>query len=140
MDKKDFKIYLAGKMSGLTFQEMQGWRRDLENNTVLSKLTHIINPVKFYSFDNVDQLKATGKEIMDFDLYLVKRSNLVIVNLDYPDSIGTAIELYEAHRKGIPVIGFGTAKNHDWIEACVSKRFDKVEDAVDYILHFYLVN
>jgi hypothetical protein len=65
---------------------------------------------------------------------------VVLVNLDFPDSIGTAIELHMAQEWKIPVIGFGTAKNHPWIELSLTKKCTTMQEAVEHIINFYLLN
>jgi nucleoside 2-deoxyribosyltransferase len=132
------KIYLAGKMSGLSHAEMNGWRVDAETYFNSSTGDQCINPVRFYNIHKMDDLDATEIEAMEFDLIAVAKCDLVLVNLDFPDSIGTAIELFEAkHHLKKPVVAFGTEKNHPWIEACVNKRLDNLAGAVDYIKAFY---
>ena len=87
---------------------------------------HCINPVNFYNFE-MDKSTYTEREVKEFDLYQVKNSNLVLVNLDYPNSIGTALELECASRFwNIPVIGFGTEINHPWIELSINKKVQNI--------------
>ena len=143
------KIYLAGKMSGLTREEMNGWRVELtkelgmQRDMVIHKYKRAaqiecINPVDYYNYDNHIEYKAGKLEIMDFDLLMVKKSDILVVNLDYPGSIGTAIEVFEAYRHyKMPVLGFGTAANYDWVEACLTKRFDTQKEMIKYIMRFY---
>lgn len=137
-----FKIYLAGKMCDLTYEEMNNWRLKAVNLlNQYSDNIHIINPVDYYNFQ-LDPKTYTDKEVKFFDLYMVKTSNLILVNLDFPDSIGTAIECHEAHDNWkIPVIGFGKNKNvHPWIKESLTKRCKTMEEAVEYIINFYLPN
>ena len=135
---KNNTIYLAGKMSGLSIEEMAQWRNDfkfkLKCNT---DKFHIVSPTDYYSFE-VKKHK-TEREVMDYDLWIVRNSSLIVVNLDYPNSLGTAIELYEANKHcGIPVIGFGTIENHPWIEECVTVKFDTMDEVIEYIMEFYM--
>ncbi len=131
-------IYLAGKMSGLSKEEMSGWRNEFRktiNN--FYPAFHIASPTDFYSFE-VKKHK-TEREVMDYDLWLVKNSTLIVVNLDHPNSLGTAIELYEANKHcGIPVIGFGTKVNHPWIEECVTVKLDTMDEVIEHIIEFYV--
>jgi len=136
-----FKIYLAGKMSGLTFEQMNSWREkatQLFNQS--TDLIHTENPCHYYNFE-LDHDSFTEHEVKKFDLWLVKNCDLVLVNLDYPDSIGTAIELHMAHDEwDKPVIGFGTTQNHPWIELSLTKQCKTLEEAIEHILLFYLPN
>jgi len=136
--------YLAGKMSGLSVEEMCRWRNEFKlkfKNHCEQEGIHnpfnIVSPTDFYSFE--EKKHKTEKEVMDYDLWLIKNSTLVVVNLDYPNSIGTAIELYEANKHcNIPVIGFGTIINHPWIEECVTVKFDSMDEVINYIFEFYI--
>lgn len=149
---KKIKIYLAGKMSGLSYEEMNKWRVEVSNE--LKKIEYNLdncypikeynilcqNPCDYYNFE-LDPNTYTEHEIKEFDLYLVKNCDLILVNLDYPDSIGTAIELELASRIwNKPIIGFGNTKNHPWIELTLNKRCGTLQDAVKHIKDFYLVN
>ena len=134
------KLYLAGKMSGLTFDQMNSWR--LKATQMLDENFHIINPCNYYNFE-IDRSTYTDHEVKQFDLWLVKNSNIVLVNLDYPDSIGTAIELHMAHDEwDIPVIAYGgqNVEVHPWMLESITKRCDTLEDAVNHINSFYLIN
>ena len=141
--KKDI-IYLAGKMSGLSIEEMCRWRNEFKlkfKNRCKQELIHnpfrIVSPTDYYSFE--EKKHKTEREVMDYDLWIVRNSKLIVVNLDYPNSLGTAIELYEANKHcGIPVIGFGAVVNHPWIEECVNVKFDTMDEVVDYIMEFYV--
>jgi len=131
-------LYLAGKCTGLSIKEMTQWRNEFDFK--LSNRTdkfHIVSPTDFYSFE--EKKHKTEREIMEYDLFIVKHSTLIVVNLDYPNSLGTAIELYEANKHcGIPVIGFGTVVNHPWIEECVNVKFDTMDEVIDYVMEFYV--
>lgn len=140
---KEFKAYLAGKMSGLSFEEMNEWRLKAkeefkyQNRDKDIKL-NIFNPCDYYNF-NLNAETYTEKEVKKFDLYHVKSSNVVLINLDYPDSIGSAIEIHMAHDEWrIPVIAFGKTKNHPWIMESVDKFCNNLEEAVEYISDFYI--
>lgn len=138
------KVYLAGSMSGLSFTQMNAWREKAkEFFSSYDVLVQTFNPCDYYNFENDKLLKATDEEIMEFDIYtLVKHSNVILVNLAHPGSIGTAIECHDAKEWfHIPVIAFGTKdeynKTHPWVKAAINKYFTNSEDAIDYIVQFY---
>lgn len=137
-----FKVYLCGKMTGLSFNEMNGWRNSARVLfSQLYKDFHItvFNPCDYYNFD-LDPNSYTEKEVKKFDLYHVRTSDVVLINLDHPDSIGSAIEVHMAHDEWkIPVVAFGKTKNHPWIMESVDKFCDTLEDAVEYISDFYII-
>jgi len=138
-----FRVYLAGAMSNLSFEEMNNWR---VKATKLFKQypdnIHTINPVVHYNFE-MDRNSYTDKEVKEFDLYHIKNSNIILVNLDHPNSIGTAIELECASRFwNIPIIAFGGENYfvHPWIKECVIKYCENLEEAVEHIVEYYFVN
>jgi len=134
------KLYLAGKMSGLSIEEMSGWR--LVATKLLDDDFHIINPCVYYNFE-MDRSTYTESEIKEFDLHMVKRSDIILVNFDFPDSIGTAIELHMAHDVwNIPVVAYGglSTEVHPWMTLSVTKRCKTLSDAVSYIYKYYLKN
>lgn len=126
--------YLGGRMTGLSYNEMNDWREEA------TKLFHqfdikTINPVVYYNFE-MDK-NFTDKECILFDLTAVRKSDVILVNLNH-DSIGTAIELYEAFKSGIPVIGFNAHDNiHPWMKECCYKICNDLDDAVNYIASYY---
>ena len=148
MKNNKLTIYLGGKMSGLSKNDYCKWRSELENvlsdrANLIGASIQIINPAKYFDFDNMD--RHLEKEVMQFDLNMVRQSDVVIVNVNgVSSSIGTAIELYEANRLNIPVIAYtesGEVEDdvHPWIESCFSTVQMNRYDLVDYICDFYMV-
>ena len=87
----------------------------------------------------MEKEKITEGEIRRFELYSLKKSDLVLVNFNAPRSIGTAQELAVANENGIPVIGVNEANEiHPWLLECVDKMFDNMSDALFYIENYYL--
>lgn len=140
IDRK-WQIYLAGKMGGLSFDEMNNWRLDAKRKllTVATetdcKIT-VINPVDYYNFESVEY--QTQEEVMDYDLFHVEHSDFLIVNGEGLDSsIGTIMEIYDAWNHKIPVFVFGKHPTHPWIERCVT-RFEKdIDSIISYLTKFY---
>lgn len=142
------KIYLAGKMNGLSYEDMNAWRKEIKEKlkeityyTTISNVT-VINPVDFYNFQEVRY--QTDIEVQNFDLKHVASSDIIVVNLEgLSDSIGTIIELYEAyyHNK-IPVIAFGDKeiynKLHPWVKNSITRVEKDINGVVEYIRDFYL--
>lgn len=108
-----------------------------------------INPTKFYTYS--EHLHKTDSEIFRFDLYNTRTSDLILVNLnDIRKSIGTVIELYEAYRDGIPIVGFADKELsvdamklefHPWIYEMVDRietGEDALYNALYYIKDYYL--
>ncbi len=140
------KIYLAGKMSGLTFNEMNEWRRELELKLraladVSGCKVKVINPVKYYNFQEVKH--QSEREVKDYDLKLVNSSDVIIVNLDgLQTSDGTKYELHDARKSNIPVIAFGNKRLYDnlhsWTQDNITRIEEDINDVVVYIKDFYM--
>lgn len=141
-------VYLAGAMGCFkdNLEAMNGWRIKVTNylNDYVDRIGRrldIVNPVDYFNFIEPRKYK-TQKEIMDFDLFHVKRSDLIIVNLDHiNESAGTIIELYQANKiSDIPVIAFGDNSNiHPWILECINRIEPDLQSAIEYINEFYLI-
>ena len=145
---KTLKIYLAGKMSGLTLNEMNKWRYETIytlksfSDYAQYKLT-IINPVDYYNFEN--KKHQSEKEIKEYDLNHVITSDSVIVNLDgLNTSDGTKYEISQAARNyNIPVIAFGDKKLYDelhpWYNDDITRVEKNIETVANYIKDFYMI-
>lgn len=151
-------IYLAGRMGGLTKTEYDTWREVLRKKFEIAaeccnSIIQVINPADYFDFDNMEG--HTGKEIMQFDLNMVRQSDIVIANINgINESIGTSIEVYEANRLNIPVIAYANVpeilehkrnnvifdKIHPWIKECLAtKLMFHADDVVQYVKDFYMV-
>ena len=144
---KHLKIYLAGKMSGLTFEQMNTWRvclkelllKTAENSDY--KLT-VINPVDFYYFESNRQ--QTEADVEDYDLAHVISSDIVIVNVKGLDSSdGTKYELHDAnYHNRIPVIALDEENLywylHPWIKRDITRVEKDMNSVVEYIKDFYM--
>lgn len=141
------KIYLAGKMSGLTYDEMNDWREKLVNAFKIESYytgasVNVVNPVKYFNFETPKH--QTEMEVQEYDLKHVITSDVIIVNLEgLKDSIGTIIELHDAkyHNK-IPVIAFGDIslyeELHPWVKNSITRVEETPSGVVEYIRDFYL--
>lgn len=141
------KIYLAGKMSGLSFEKMNSWRKELKTRLrsaadISGYRLQVINPVEFYNFE--DKRHQTEEEAEDYDLAHVTTSNIIIVNLEgLNSSDGTKLELHDAsyHNK-IPVIAFGSHNLyealHPWIKRDITRTEENMGAVIRYIQDFYM--
>lgn len=125
-------------MSGLTFEQMNEWRQEAKK--LLGDDFTTINPVEFYNFE-LDPKTYTDREVKDFDLTAVKSSDIILVNFEYPDTIGTAIEIDRAYSVwDKPVIAYGgdLLKVHPWMRESITKYSDTLIEAVQFIKDYYL--
>lgn len=134
-----FKIYLAGGMSGLSWEEQTAWRKEvIELFQQAADNIIFVNPCDYYNFK--EKTYDCELEIMNFDLHHVSSSDLVFVYFNSPKSIGTAIELGRAYDRDIPTIGVydKDAVIHPWLFCCCDKLFEDFDSAVDYIITYYI--
>lgn len=144
------KIYLAGKMSGLTYKEMNEWRENIKRSIQkeadlvgLKDKVCVINPVDYYNFEKCRH--QTESEVEDYDLAHVKSSDIIVVNLERLDSSdGTKIELHDAnYNNRIPVIAFGERQLYENLHPWVKRNITRVEEdengVINYIRDFYMI-
>lgn len=137
------KIYLAGGMSGLTLEEQTDWRRRFcdaikYGDYDYEKTVSFFDPTQYYSLS--DPTHKTEREAMDFDLYNLRRSNIVVVNFNSPNSLGTAMELMLARELKKPVIGLNKDGHilHPWLVECTTRVCNDMRELVSHIVEYYL--
>lgn len=144
---KEYKIYTAGKMAGLTYNEMMMWREHIEELVAerTSKIIKFIHPPKYFLPGNYTK-KFEGK-VKEWDINQVKNSDIVIVNLDgVNSSAGTHFELSMVDAinsmtdRHIFVVAVGEEKSglHPWIEDSIHYRAKSFDDAAEYIVMYLL--
>lgn len=143
---KRVKIFTAGKMGGLSYEEQMLWRNQLEKELCSNSIAEIVfvHPPKFYQYaDNMkDEIEAKAWETNQ-----LKDSDIVVFNLqNISGSIGTHIELGIVDAincsglKHIYTVGFGVPDtNHPWISQIVMHTDDTVENVADYINTYLLI-
>lgn len=142
------KVYLAGKMGGLSLVEMGQWRIEAKRKLreaadYIGTKIRVINPITYYNFE--EKRHQNELEVQNFDLNHVITSDVLIVNLEgLSSSIGTIIEIHDAsyHHK-IPVIAFGDKSLYDelhpWIQNSITRVEENIDDVVAYVSDFYLI-
>lgn len=138
---KEYRIYLAGQMTGISYDESNIWR--LTAKEWLEKLEchyHVtaINPNDYYNF--LSKTYKTEKEINRFDLHKVRTSDLILANLN-GSSNGTAMEIQHAYDNGIPVISYKDDGEflHPWLEFESDRVCDNLKEALEFIKNYYLI-
>lgn len=129
-------VYLAGAMSGLTREEMIGWRLVAEN---------LLNEQGFSVLSPVNTELGSdpmAREITGSNKYQIQHSDIVLAEFDRLDvSKGTVGEVVFAWMIGKPVITWGMANHaeHSWIKDHSVRHFINLTDAVEYIALNYRV-
>ena len=137
------RIYLAGGMSNLTLEEQTKWRMRFKdaikyNGYDYEKKPIFFDPTQNYSLFEQDH--KSEREVFEYDLYNLRRSDLVVVNFNAPKSIGTAMELAIAKENKIPVIGLSRKNTelHPWILECCTRVCNDFREFVEHVVRFYL--
>ena len=140
---ENFKIYLAGSMCNSTWEEQTKWRKQIREAILFgdydyTKKPVFFDPTQFYNL--VEKRHKSESEVMEFDLYNLRSSNLVIVNFNNPNSIGTAMELATAKEIRIPVIGLNKdgKELHPWLESSCNRICNDMRELVSHVVEFYL--
>lgn len=136
------KFYLAGGMSGLSYKEQMEWRDDIQfkimDEADGSFAPYFFCPPNYYQPNG--EFHRSEREVRNFNLDRLRCSDIVIVNFNVPNSIGTAQELAVAFEHRIPVIGLNENKNelHPWLYECCTRICETREELIEYICNFYL--
>ena len=144
------KIFLSGGMSNIPEEDSKKWRRLFKQ----SKYKNIssayyadqyifINPTTLYKPSEPHD-PILEKEAMEYDLYWVKHSDLIVVNFNSLSSIGTAQEIMLAYTLNKPIIGMIEEDKynqlHPWYKQECIKIFkyksDKLEDIINEIIEY----
>lgn len=136
-------IYLSGKMSGCSLEEQLKWRNQIINaikygDYDYDKTVNFFNPPLYYSPSMNEHL--TESEVFNFDLYNLRKSDIVVANLDNVDSVGTIMEIAIAKELKIPVIAFckDLKTLHPWLIECCTRICYDIRETVEHIVKFYL--
>lgn len=139
------KIYLCGKCTGLSIEEMTIWRNEIINEFVKRDCNFkIINPCDYYAseeFFNENRISSFRQEntVREFDINAVKHSDIIIVNCENINtSVGSIFEIAIAKEYNIPIVAFNyNNKIHSWIDTCIQEYFNTIEEMIIYIIKYY---
>lgn len=104
-------LFLSGGMTGLTREEMTEWRDKIKECAKFYDMK-VYSPTDFFMGDY--QFFNEDKESFVYDTNLVRKSDVLIVNMNAPGSIGTAQEVMLAYEYNKPIIMI--ASRYKWGE------------------------
>lgn len=143
-------IYLAGKMTGLSDEEMYTWRKDLQDRVeeVTEFAWNVFNPAENFNPNSTYCNYKYGDDLdriaMNIDLDKLRHSRLVICDMEHQDSLGTAAELGIAHELNIPIIGVCPKEKlntlHPWWLLMSTVIVDDYEDAFLFFIDNFVNN
>lgn len=131
------EIYLSGACANVSIEERNLWRQDIELDLSGCKNIKIFNPNKYFSYDRTPD--APSRLVMDYFLSVVKRCELIVVNLNNSAmSCGTAFEVQKAVDEGKLIIGFGNENVYDYTRDCCSVVFNNLDEVIEFIYANYV--
>jgi nucleoside 2-deoxyribosyltransferase len=141
------KVYLAGPIAGLTYDEGQNWRTYAQDVLASCGIAGF-SPLRGKEFLRADgqigtavfeHALATDKGIMKRDSNDVRTSACVLVNFEHATHVsrGTDMELAMAYILNIPVVVACAADSpllfHPMIRAAIDYRVDTLDEALDIV-------
>lgn len=136
------RVFLSGRIDGVSLTEASGWRRQATERLAEAGLevydpTRVMRAAKRY--------EPSANEVFHNDRWNLMRSDLLLVNLTMPPSIATRDapfftvgEMFLAHAAGKPLIVIGSPfRGRSGYEAIVTRSFDTLDPAIDYVLSTY---
>lgn len=144
---KEYFIYLAGPISGLTYKECTEWREYFYKTIDESTIKHVtcLDPMRGKTVLQQEQsIQSTGyqdilcknRSITTRDRFDVMRSDLIVVNFLGAKrvSIGSVMEIAWADMLRKPIIlimeGSGNLHDHGMITEAVGFRVSTVKEAI----------
>lgn len=134
------KIFLSGGQKNLDKESRTSWRKWLKKDLIcdLKIKCTVFDPTEHFDYDKP---YVSERQIMNYDLYHIRTSDIVVVNFNDPTSIGTATEIATAYELRKPIIGLHEDKSkeiYSWHKEMVDYIADDLEDLVWYIKTKYL--
>lgn len=145
---KTKKVYLAGRIQGLSFEESRAWRCEATRQFRTFGIA-AISPLSLE--DAVHRAMSGSDEVPDQDaeyahvvevsryivwkdLEIIKKCSAVLVNIADP-SWGTGMEIFFAsHVLNMPVVAFGKASEQNpWIRHHLIGNYQEMDAAIKFI-------
>lgn len=133
MNQKEI-AYLAGSCRNVSIEERNKWREYLVE-TLKNNANNIIafSPNEHFAYEKCGT--ENEKTVMDYFLYRLKNSGIMVLNLNNSDkSVGTGIEFGYALAKEKLIIGFGTENIYEYMREKCSAVFNDVDETADFLL------
>ena len=143
INKSQFRVYLAGGITGLSYGEATDWRAKateelakygIEGVSPMRGKAHLKNETNITN-QPYKNILSTEKGILNRDRFDTMRADVLLVNLYGAEkpSIGTMIELGWADSARIPVIMIaekGGVHDHVMVNGIVTYRVDTLEEGL----------
>ena len=137
-------VFLSGRVDGIPLDVSSSWRHEAAG-LLTSHGCRIYDPTRVIVAAE-SGYQARPNEVFTNDRRQLNITDVLLVNLDLPTHIAshdapffTIGEMFLAHARELPVITFGACfRGRPGYEAVVTRSFDQLTQAVDYILLHYL--
>ena len=141
--RRRLRVFLSGRIDGVELDEASTWR---------ARACSRLLPAGFDVYDPTRLMRAADgeyvvrpNEVFHNDRWNLLRSDIVLVDLTMPETIRTRDapfftigEMFLAHRASLPIVCVGSPfVGRPGYEAIVTRSFDALDDAVDYIIAVY---
>lgn len=142
---RNLRVFLSGRIDGVELDRAAGWRGRASAH-LRSAGFDVYDPTRLMRA--VDSYVPRPNEVFHNDRWNLHRSDIVLVNLDLPERIEsrnapffTIGEMFLAHAAGMPIVAIGqTFAGRPGYEAIVTRTWDDLESALEYIVSAYRVD
>jgi len=134
------RIYTSGAMRNLPPQIADKWRYKIAEYLWREGANaSVFIPSEYFGYE--EKRHKTERQVMEYFLREVEKSDLLILNLDNTNtSIGSAMEVCHAYDYNIPIIGYKEtgAEVYPWCENMCTVIFDQMDEMLEYIKIYYV--
>lgn len=136
--------YLSGGMTKFgkdEFHKSNEWRLDVKRAVEQMSEGNVIcfNPNEHFSMlDNPEDF--TDREVMNLDIYKLRKSELIIYSNNDPKSVGSMIELGIGYERQIPIFTLNENNDivHCWVKSLSEKIFNSRNELITYLEEHYI--
>ena len=137
-------VYLSGSMDGVSIEEGNKWRLHASEKLKNAGFD-VYNPYDGIPLTKEAHRAATPNEVFHKDIWYLEKSDIVLVNLDLPETIKskgmpffTIGELFLAHRDRKVLVSYtNPLQGRHGYEAIITKTLKDLDEAIDYIIINY---
>lgn len=139
------RVFLSGPIDGLPLDVASSWRQRASTRFADAGVD-TYDPTKVIA--SSPGHTAGPNEVFANDRWHLHRSDVMLVNLDLAETIAahdapffTIGEMFLGHAANLPIITVGKVfRGRPAYEAIVTRTFDELDDAADYIIATYARN
>lgn len=140
-----YHVYLAGPISGLSYESCTDWRQQFAQLLMFEKDVRCLSPMRGKEYlareERVqhcypEKVLSCERGIMTRDFFDAQRSDLVVAHLlgATAVSVGTVMEIAWAYQARTPVIAImepsGNPHDHPMVREAIGFRVETLRDAV----------